>query len=319
MLFEQIKTNGIINFDSKDVITNQWFDKKYFLYYDKIYYQILPKDAYRNFAETLGSDYLTQYNKKLLELDKLEKLGLIEELSEKHVIKKTINLTEHDKLLYDKFTFTSNIVFNEIKDYLTTTKDKNWIDRYNRLDRLGQELITQANSILLQNSLEDSCVPIIRYSNNFTSKFFPELKKDYLSISLHNIPTISNDTTWEQLIEFKSDEDSKVKFLALKNWFNDLGEKDINEKQFLEKIQHNLNEYREHLRIHRLKTETSKLEIVLTTTADIMENVAKFKFGSAVRLLFDITKQNLALIEAEHSAPFKEVAYLDKIDSNFFK
>ena len=312
-----MKTAGIIHFDSLDIVDKQWFDKNQFIYFDKIYYHIFAKKAYANFAKSIGSDYLENYNSKLRELELLQKLGLYEDISDQYVLKGKIDLTENEKLLFDKFTYTSSIVFHEIKDYLTEKKDINWIERYNKLDRLCQEMLSQANSIIMERYTKNSCVPIIRYSNSFIQKFFPELKKDYLSVAFHSIPTISNETSWEQIAEFKSDPDSIKKFLAFKNWINDVSSPSMSEIHLLEKIEHHLNEYRAHLLLHKMKTATTSFELFVTTTAEILENIATLKFSNAAKSIFEIGKHELAIWEAEQNAPFKEVAYIDKATRHF--
>ena len=310
-------TTGYLHFDSYDIIDKQWFDKNHFLTFDKIYYHIYAEQAYRDFAKSIGTEYLENYNQKLKELERLQKLGLYENLSNSIELKNSVTLTKSEEFLFDKFITTSNIVFHEIREYLTKTSDKNWIERYNKLDRLGQELLSQGNSIIIEKHTKNSCVPIIRFSNNFTQKFFPELKKDYLSLIFKSLPSISTETSWEQIIEFKSDPDTKKKFLALKNWVNDISNSDMNEIHFIEKLEHNLNEYQEHMRLHKMKKASNNFELYLTCTAEILENVAKLNFSKSVKMFFEMGKQEMALWEAENSAPFKEVAYIDKANKHF--
>ena len=310
-------TTGYIHFDSFDIVDKKWFDKNHFLTFDKIYYHIFAEQGYRDFAKAIGIEYVENFDQKLKQLEYLEKLGLYENISSSKRLQESVTLSESEQLLFDKFIHTSNIVFHEIKDYLTKTKDKNWIERYNKLDRIGQELLSQGNSILIEKHMKKTCVPIIRFSNRFTQKFFPELKKDYLSLTFNSLPSISNETSWEKIVEFKSDPDTQKKFLALKNWINDLTYSNLSEIHFIEKLEHSLNEYQEHMRIHKMKQGTNNFEIFLTTTAEILENAVKLNFSKSIKTFFEIGKQEMALMEAENSAPFREVAYLDKANNHF--
>jgi len=310
-------TTGNIHFDSFDIVDKQWFDKNHFLSFDKIYYHIYAEKAYRDFAKAIGTEYLENYDRKLRELERLEKLGLYENLSNDKNLKESVLLSKSEELLFDKFIATSNVVFHEIRDYLTQTKDENWIERYNKLDRIGQELLSQGNSMIIEKYTKNSCVPIVRYSNSFTQKFFPELKKDYLALTLNSLPSISQETSWEQILEFKSDPDSKKKFLALKNWLNEISNSNLSEIHFMEKLEHNLNEYQSHMQLHKMKTSINTFEIFVTTTAEIIENVIKLNFSNVIKPFFELSKQEMALMEAENTAPFKEVAYIDKANKHF--
>jgi hypothetical protein len=50
------------------------------------------------------------------------------------------------------------------------------------------------------------------------------------------------------------------------------------------------------------------LETVSVTDADLLEDVIKFKWGDAMRLLFSLSRSKLDFLEAEMNAPGQEVA-----------
>jgi hypothetical protein len=312
-----MKTYGTIHFDAFDVVHNDWFNKTHFLYFDKIYFDLIALKPYENIAQLVGKECLDNLHNKLKELEELQKLGLYEETGSQNVLKHTHLLNAHELELCKKFVITSNQVFNDLEPHFLKTFDQEWLKYYCNFERIGQEFFSQVESVILQKKLGVTCIPIIRTDNRLVNKNFSELQRDYLAVIYKFIPTLPQDTPWEKILEFKNDPDSKLKFIALKDWLNDISKSNISEIELTEKIEHNLNEYRKHMNFHKIKHTTGTLELFLSTTADILESLVKLKFSNIIKTLFDINKQQLALIEAEINAPHKEVAYFDKLAVEF--
>lgn len=77
-----------------------------------------------------------------------------------------------------------------------------------------------------------------------------------------------------------------------------------------EKLEYLLSEYQRHLNLHRLKTELGTIETVVVASAEILENLVKFKWSKIARGLFSIKHRRIALMEAELTAPGSEIAYI---------
>ena len=78
-----------------------------------------------------------------------------------------------------------------------------------------------------------------------------------------------------------------------------------------------LDEYQTHMQLHSLKTGTGTLETVISTTLEIAENLVKIKWSKAAQALFSIRRRKLALLEAEASAPGREVSYVASAKGKF--
>jgi hypothetical protein len=78
-----------------------------------------------------------------------------------------------------------------------------------------------------------------------------------------------------------------------------------------------LHEYEEHMRLHRMKVNKGSLEVVVTLAAELVEDVAKLRLRNAAGLLFERRRREIALLEAERSAPGRELAYISKAKAAF--
>lgn len=74
-----------------------------------------------------------------------------------------------------------------------------------------------------------------------------------------------------------------------------------------------MNVYTESLKLHNLKYSASKFETICITTAQFLEDMIKFKLSDGIKLLFDINKKEIEIIEAERKIPGRELSYIYKV------
>jgi len=161
---------------------------------------------------------------------------------------------------------------------------------------------------ILERGIPDHLPEPIEKSANLETVF---------QITLNNIPKPNDTVSWEKIIEFRDDPDTKGKFLGLRNWMNDISKANINPLEIEQKLEWLLHEYEQHMKFHRMKTNASTLETILVTTGEIAEDLVKFKFGKLAKLPFSIRQRKLALLEGELKAPGREVAFISKAQETF--
>jgi hypothetical protein len=71
------------------------------------------------------------------------------------------------------------------------------------------------------------------------------------------------------------------------------------------------------MHLHQMKTKTGVLEIVVTTGAEIAEDLVKFRWGKLAKAPFTITHKKIDLLQAEMKAPGREIAYVVKAKKTF--
>lgn len=147
----------------------------------------------------------------------------------------------------------------------------------------------------------------------------PSKKLDVIKILIKNIPTLDKNTPWADLFQFKEDEDTKHKFLALRNWISDISSANLSENEIEEKIEYSFREYERHLELNKMKYERSFLETVIVSGSELLENLVKLKLGKIVKMFFDFNQLEINILESELKAPGKEIAYIDKIKREFVR
>lgn len=142
-------------------------------------------------------------------------------------------------------------------------------------------------------------------------------KSEIVEITLNALPEPDDLTSWEQIIEYRSDADSQGKFLALRNWMSDIARVNLTPAEIEEKLEWLVYDYQRHLKLHKLKTHNGVLETILTTGAEILENMVKFNWSKVAKAMFSLKQRQAALMEGEMNSPGNEVAYILKTRETF--
>ncbi|WP_139709017.1 hypothetical protein [Aeromonas allosaccharophila] len=165
----------------------------------------------------------------------------------------------------------------------------------------------------IRNPLHD--VPIILSSGSLLRnklKNTPRNNKSLvLDLVLSSVPQPTNETPWEAIIDWRNDEEAKMKFRRLKNWMNKASDKkDLNPVHLKDEILHLLDEYQQYMKIQNAKFSQGTLRTIVTTTAEVVESLAKLKIKSLAEMPFKISEANIAVQEAELKAPGRDLAYI---------
>lgn len=142
-------------------------------------------------------------------------------------------------------------------------------------------------------------------------------KSDVAQIVLGEMPLPDESVPWEQIIEYRSDPDSKGKFLALRNWMSETARAELSPVEVEEKLAWLMFDYQRHMRLHKMKTHVGMLETIVVTGAEMLENLVKFNWGKMARQLFSLKHRRIALLEEEMRAPGSETAYIIKTHERF--
>ena len=135
---------------------------------------------------------------------------------------------------------------------------------------------------------------------------------DLLAMTVGFLPTPDEQTSWEQILDYRSDPDSQAKYLDLRNWMNEMARANLSPTEAEEKLEYLVSQFERHIALHKLKTKRSTLETVVVSTAEVAEDLVKFKWGKLVTSLFAIGRKKAELLEAELTAPGSAVSYIWK-------
>ena len=186
--------------------------------------------------------------------------------------------------------------------------------------RLEHENIKLRLSAAMMRQLEDRNAFALLPSATWRSeieKLTSSKKAIVLSVVLKNFPRLVDDTPWQQVLDFKSDPDSSEKLGALRNWITELARKDYSRAEVEEMMEFYLNDYENHMKLHKLKFSHGSIESIVLTTLDVVENLVKLKWSSVAQALFKIARHDMVMLEAELNAPGRQVAYIRKVQERF--
>lgn len=124
------------------------------------------------------------------------------------------------------------------------------------------------------------------------------------------LPVPDEQVSWEQIIENRTDPDLQNQFLMLKNCVSEIARGSLALSQVEETLEYLLNRYRRELELHDMTLNTTRLEVFVVSTKDVLGALAGFRWGKATRELFSPEPRKLALLEGESTSPGSEVAYV---------
>jgi hypothetical protein len=135
-------------------------------------------------------------------------------------------------------------------------------------------------------------------------------KSDVVGIALNALPIPNDSTPWEQVIEYRSDPDSQARFLDLRNWMSEVARGQLSLFEVEEKLEYLISQYQRHMKLHRMKTTAGSFETIIVSTAEVLEDLVKFKWSKIAKMLFSFRQRQIALLEGELYSPGNEVAYI---------
>jgi hypothetical protein len=131
-----------------------------------------------------------------------------------------------------------------------------------------------------------------------------------LKTIVKNLPVPDEDTPWEAITDFRSDPQSRHRYLALRHWAHEVANSRMTGRELEDKLEWLISDYEQHMRIHRMKYRRGVLETVVTVAAEILENALKLRLGKLAKGIFSYKEHRIALLEAEMKAPGREIAYI---------
>jgi hypothetical protein len=184
--------------------------------------------------------------------------------------------------------------------------------RSERMSALSASVPSEIADVMLIQATEDLLALAIS-----STELRPDSSSPVLQLVLGTLPIPDASTLWEQIIDFRNDEAARRDCIALRRWMRKVAEANTSPVELREELEFLLNEYRSHMRIHKMKHGTGVAQTILTVGVEALENLAKFKWTAAVKAFFSVRERKAELLAAEHAAPGREVAYIIKVQDRF--
>lgn len=134
-----------------------------------------------------------------------------------------------------------------------------------------------------------------------------------LEITINNIPMPPENIPWDDLIQFRREEETVAKLRAFRLWLQQRSVSKQTPREIQEELEHLLYEYQKYMEIQHKKFSQGAISTLISSTPELVTNIATLNFGNAVKMLFDIKGRHINLSEAELTAPGREVSYIAKL------
>lgn len=281
------------------------------LYFDKLTYSSENISRCEEICEMLPfGKGLVQ--KKMKEIELYAKAGLINEYSAKD-FKKDYPIFNSNKESRTLGEAVINYKSKEISESNNNDHIDNLYSTFNSFREIC-ELKSRIFTVIHNQKENDLYIPIIREKYRPSIIFKDFTPSDTISVVMKKFPVLDKELPFEMFLDFKQNPDTKLKLSRLKNWISEIGNTKISAKEVEQKLDFLLTEYSNHLDFHKLKYSQGVIETIITTSLSIIENVLQLKLSDASKVIFDIKRKRIDLLESERNALGKEVAYIHKLE-----
>ncbi len=230
----------------------------------------------------------------------------------------SISLKNNEKHLSENLENLDQLFTKERQDISRNATPENILFTILSGNALREDFEKRRISIILRELYNINAVPAT------TSRFFLDQNTTTevtraMQITLKAIPVPDYSTSWEQIFEYRSDPSSHSKFLALRNWMSDMARSNLTPIEIEQKLEYLMDQYHQHMQLHKMKTNAGVLQTVVVSTAELMEDLLRFKWGKLAKSMFSLRERKITLLEGELKSPGNEVAYIVKVREAFNK
>ncbi len=142
-------------------------------------------------------------------------------------------------------------------------------------------------------------------------------KTDVINLIIEQMPIPDDKTPWNNILEFKSNPDNVGRFSGLRSWVNKAAKPGNSVNEIKDELEYLLHQYRKSLEIHNIKFNAGVIQSIVVWSAEIAENIAKFKFSEIAKGFFSTSQSHAELLKAELTAPGHDLAYIYQANRQF--
>jgi hypothetical protein len=208
--------------------------------------------------------------------------------------------------------------FMEKSKHLAKTKiyrPEDYFNIQNEIQNLGNVESRMKAILMSEIKRRDDIIPIIDAFRPFKISS----KAKLINLTIEQFPIPNYDVPWQKLFGFKENKDSINKKYDLKNWINELSEKEIDPKIFSQKLEYLIHEYEKDLKNNKFEYSKELVKVVLRLPFKTAENLFKIKWGNIVDPIFQIGELTYDLFNIEKKSKNKQVGYIVKSKRKFDK
>ncbi len=179
---------------------------------------------------------------------------------------------------------------------------------------ISRSYVARAYAVATRRNLHLDAVSLLPIRDEQTS---PASRDEAIRIVIRALPTPSEHVPPLEIIRFREDPENHQRLLALRAWASDIARGKLSPFEIEERLVSDLATYERNLVALERKHSLSVVELVLSSTAEVIANLKRFNFGSAVKALFSIDVSKATFLKEELQLPGRAVSYVQTAQRQF--
>jgi hypothetical protein len=177
-------------------------------------------------------------------------------------------------------------------------------------ERAYESLLLRRNAEILRNAgLADVAV---------VGRLFEEPCEDACmnpvwKVVIREIPQLDTGIPWPDVLDFRADERTQHLARRLRRWVRKIVTESWSEAELEDEVRESVYEYETHLQVARMSANKGFLEILITGTADLAEDILKLRISKVAKIVSVVRERKVKLLREELNAPGREVALLSEL------
>lgn len=132
-------------------------------------------------------------------------------------------------------------------------------------------------------------------------------KQEVIDTIIKDMPSPVYDTPWQDIIDLRQEEEFKNKVRLFRQWADTISV-DKTAFQINDEVRTAIYEYEKYLKAIGVKYQRSALEIAITASAELLENIVKIRISNIAKMAFSYRDVRAQLTIEEQKAPGRQLS-----------
>lgn len=146
--------------------------------------------------------------------------------------------------------------------------------------------------------------------------YSPSRTQEVLSVVLNFVPQPSELTPWEEVLEFREQQEYSV-MAWFRKWIRDLSKSDANGRELEDNMFLEVEKATKLSDLHKREVQLARTEILVTTVAAVPEKLLKLQWGEAAKTFCGLGRERLTLLRQEQEVSAVGPHYLVRAKDAF--
>jgi hypothetical protein len=196
--------------------------------------------------------------------------------------------------------------------------------------RAGANFITRYSATLMQERTDEDqrTIPLLydpkyeltRLGATIRYPYAAEDKANYsrtTAIVLSQFPVPDDLTSWQDIFEFRKDNENQLAFFVLRDWINRAIQVESSAAELKDKIEWEIGRTEAALKRARIKHNYQQFETVVTSGVGFLENLLKIRWSKATEAAFSVGKSHIDMLTEEAKIAENGLYYVVKAKEIF--